>query len=177
MITTERLLLLPTSLDMLDAMVDENWPRLSTLLGGADFAENWFHFPEAFVWMRDFARDNPDLDLSWWNYLILHKKHHRMIGTCGYKGAPGLDGKVEIGYEIAATYQQQGFATEAARGLCAHAFGAEAVTAVTANTLAEENPSVRLLRTLGFTFTGEHIDLEDGAIWSWELPRLPSQRA
>jgi ribosomal-protein-alanine N-acetyltransferase len=176
MIQTKRLFLIPATLPMLESIVDENWPQLSILLGGVDFADQWYHFPEAYLWMRDYMRDQP-VDANWWSYLIIHQTDACVIGTCGYKGAPSLDGKVEIGYEIAPRYQGNGYATEAAKGLCDLAFSFEAVHMVVANTLAEENPSVRLLRTLGFRFSGEHIDLEDGKIWSWELPRSGHARA
>jgi len=153
---------------MLDAIVDENWAALSTLLGGADFADNWFHFPEAFAWLRDYAHENPT-DMSWWNYLIIHRRDVRVVGTAGFKGAPGPDGMVEIGYEIAEAYQGRGLATETARALCEYAFSFEAVRSICAHTLAEENASVHVLRNNAFQFVGEKIDLEDGVIWEWTL--------
>lgn len=170
MLTTDRLFLVPATFPMLDAIVSENWPTLSTLLGGVDFAENWFHFPEAFIWLRDYAYDHP-IDLGWWNYLIIHQKDIRLIGTCGFKGAPGPDGSVEIGYEIAAPYQNQKLATEAAQALCNYAFSFETVRSVCAHTLAAENPSVKLLRKLEFQFIQEMIDIEDGKIWEWVKTR------
>jgi RimJ/RimL family protein N-acetyltransferase len=170
MLSTERLLLVPTSLPMLNAIVSEDWPTLSILLGGVSFADNWFHFPEAFVWLRDYALEFP-IDLRWWNYLVLHQKDHCIIGTCGYKGAPGPDGSVEIGYEIAEPYQNQKLGTEAAQALCTYAFTFEMVQSVCANTLAEENPSVKLLRTLNFQFVQETTDIEVGKIWEWVKTR------
>ncbi|MCW5923388.1 MAG: GNAT family N-acetyltransferase [Saprospiraceae bacterium] len=170
MLHTERLFLIPTSLPMLEAIADENWPVLSSLLGGVDIADQWTHFPEALVWMRDFAREHP-ADMTWWNYLIVHRHDVRLIGTCGFKGPPGPDGLVEIGYEIADAYQGRGFATEAARRLTEHALTHDAVIAITAHTLAEENASCTVLRKLGFAFAGEHVDIEDGKIWAWKRER------
>lgn len=170
MLQTSRLFLVPATLPILDNLVEENWPALSALLGGVDFAENWFHFPEAFLWMRDYAMEY-ETDMSWWNYLIIHRLDVRVIGTCGYKGPPALDGVVEIGYEIATGYQRQGLATEAAKALCDRAFSFEAVNTVCAHTLGEENPSVKLLRRLDFQFIQEMIDIEDGTIWEWHLKR------
>lgn len=170
MLETERLFLIPTSLPMLEAIVAEDWPALSTLLGGVDLADQWTHFPEALIWMRDFAREH-DTDMRWWNYLVIHRHDARLIGTCGFKGAPGPDGSVEIGYEISDSYQQRGFATEAAQRLLHYALGFEAVRVVTAHTLAEENASCSILRKLGFVFVAEHIDIEDGEIWEWRRER------
>lgn len=173
MLQTERLFLVTATLPMLEAVGSEDWPSLSSLLGGVDFAENWSRFPEAMIWMRDFLREHPE-DLSWWCYLIVHRYDARLIGTCGYKGAPSMEGTVEIGYEIADAYQGRGFATEAAAALMDYAFRHDAVKAVVANTLAEENPSVGILRKLGFQFVAEHIDIEDGLLWEWRCERASS---
>jgi RimJ/RimL family protein N-acetyltransferase len=170
MISTERLFLVPATLPMLEAIVEENWPVLSSLLGGVDLADHWTHFPEALIWMRDYAREHAT-DMRWWNYLIIHRHDARLVGTCGYKGSPTLDGAVEIGYEIADDYQGRGLATEAARALVDHAFTYPEVKAVLAHTLAEENASCGLLRKIGFQFAGEQTDIEDGKIWEWRLPK------
>ena len=170
MLQTDRLFLVPTTLPMLEAIVAEDWPALSSLLGGVDLADHWTHFPEALIWMRDYAREHP-VEMGWWNYLIIYSHDVRLIGTCGFKGEPGPDGTVEIGYEIADAYQGRGFATEAARKLMEHAFSFEAVRSIFAHTLAEENASCGVLRKLGFRFMGEHIDSEDGKVWEWRRER------
>jgi RimJ/RimL family protein N-acetyltransferase len=38
---------------------------------------------------------------------------------------------------------------------------------VTAQTLPEENASMRVLRKLGFVLKGSVIDREDGTVWKW----------
>ncbi|MDX1912852.1 MAG: GNAT family N-acetyltransferase [Saprospiraceae bacterium] len=166
MLQTERLFLIPAGLPLLEAIAEENWSVLSGLLGGASIADNWLHFPEAMIWMRDFLREH-EADPAWWNYLIVHRQDVRLIGTCGYKGTPGIEGEVEIGYEIAASYQGMGLATEAAKALVDRAFGYDGVHYVLAHTLAETNASNHLLQKLGFVFTGELLDMEDGLVWEW----------
>lgn len=168
--TTDRLFLIPASLPMLDAIAASDWAALSRALGGIDMADHWLHFPEAMIWMRDYLQEHPD-EAGWWSYLVVHRQDARLIGTCGYKGMPAPDGTVEIGYEIADHYQGKGLATELARSLVWHAFMHDAVTAVLAHTLAEKNASVSVLRKLGFVFTEELFDLEDGKIWQWRLDR------
>ncbi len=170
MIQTERLFLVIADLPKLEAIVSEDWPALSALLGGAGIAPNWLHFPEAMIWMRDYLRES-QTELGWWNYLIVHRRDVRLIGTCGYKGSPDFHGEVEIGYEIADGYQGQGLATETAHALVNHAFKFDEVKCVSANTLAEKNASNRLLEKLGFQFAGEEIDIEDGRIWCWKLQK------
>lgn len=172
MLQSERLFLIPANLPMLEAIADEDWATLSSLLGGVDFAEHWLHFPEAMIWMRDFLREH-EVDINWWNFLIVHRQDVRVIGTCGYKGTPSIAGEVEIGYEIAASYQGKGLATEAAQALVDNALRHDSVKMVMALTLAEKNASNFLLQKIGFQFVGEHIDIEDGKVWEWTLQKNP----
>jgi RimJ/RimL family protein N-acetyltransferase len=173
MLQTERLFIVPANLPMLEAIAIEDWATLSGLLGGVDFADHWLHFPEAMIWMRDFLREH-EADLGWWNFLIIHQKDVRLIGTCGYKGTPSFAGEVEIGYEIAEAYQGQGLATEAARALVDNAFQHDSVKVVMAYTLAEKNASNVLLQKIGFQYVDEHVDIEDGKIWEWRLEKNPA---
>jgi len=168
MLETQRLFLVPSTMEMLHAAVEQDWPTLSRLLGGVDFAEGWTHFPEAILWMRDRLQDEPG-ETMWWNYLIIHREDARLVGSCGFKGPPEPNGSVEIGYEIADAYQGQGLATESARALTEWAVRQSGVKNVVACTLAEENASVRILRKLGYQFVCEKIDIEDGSIWEFSL--------
>lgn len=171
MITTARLYLIATNLPILEAIADEKWSDLSVILGGTDTAEGWLHFPDAMIWLRDYLREYP-AEIGWWNYLIIHQDDNRIIGSCGYKGPPSVyDGAVEIGYEMSPQYQSKGYATEAAKALCDHAFSHPEVKMVKAQTLDEENASVALLRKLRFQFLGESVDIEEGIIWEWRLER------
>ncbi len=109
-------------------------------------------------------------DARWWSWLPILVSENKLIGNCGYKGAP-KKGIVEIGYEIAKDYRGRGYATEIAGGLIRNAFKDEAVQEVIAHTLAVENASVKVLRKYGFTFTEQINDPEDGQIWKWVLSR------
>ena len=166
MLQTERLFLVPSNAEMLHAAVEEDWPTLSRLLGGGDFAHRWTHFPEALLWMLDYLQDVPR-EAEWWNYFFVLRSEARLVGSGGFKGLPEPDGSVELGYEIADDYQGRGLATEAARALADWALQQPGVKALTAHTLAEENASTAILRKLGFTFVEEKMDLEDGLIWAW----------
>lgn len=168
MLATARLFLIPATPDLLDAAASQDWPTLAARLGGVDLAAGWTHFPEALHWVREYLQEHPD-EAGWWTYFIVHRTDVRLIGTGGFKGLPGPDGVVEIGYEIAPAYQRQGLATEAAGALVAHARAQSGVEAISAHTLAEENASVRVLRKLGFVLLQEKIDLTDGHLWEWRL--------
>lgn len=174
MLQSERLFLMPATQPMLDAFAGQNWNQLSSLLGGVSFADNWCHFPEALLWVKERMEFHPE-ESGWWTYFIIQGLDGRVAGTCGYKGLPTPDGTVEIGYEIAERYQNDGLATEAADALVRHAFRHPQVMRVIAHTLPELNASTAVLSKLGFTNEGEHTDIHDGQVWRWSLARPDDQ--
>lgn len=92
--------------------------------------------------------------LGWWmRYVVLHhgpEGRPSLIGTVGLKGPP-QHGTVELGYSIVDDQQRRGFATEAASALVDWAFEHDDVTEIFAQTLAELEPSIRVLHKLAFT--------------------------
>ncbi len=90
---------------------------------------------------------------SFW-YLVTGKEPCVLIGICGFKGRPDEAGSVEIGYSVLASFQEQGFATEAVARLVAWAFSHNNVQEVCAETLPHLNQSIRVLEKNGFTFSG-----------------------
>jgi RimJ/RimL family protein N-acetyltransferase len=139
----------------LNAVLVPNW---------SEFGNVMFHFA--------LERVQPDPSLAqWYGYLPVNKQDRCLMGTCGFKGAPDEEGVVEIGYEIAAPYRNQGFATELATALVQHAFGTGKVTKVLAHTLPEPNASTRVLQKCGFTFAGTVDDPDDGPVWRWVLEK------
>jgi RimJ/RimL family protein N-acetyltransferase len=78
---------------------------------------------------------------------------------------------VEIGYEVIEPYRNKGFATEIALALVKNAFEYKDVNLVQAHTLADKNPSTKVLVKCGFQWVEEVEEEEDGTIWKWELKR------
>ena len=131
----------------------------------------WTEFGESvFKYSLDKIRDKPE-SKKWWAYLPVNIQTNTLIGSCGYKGEPNEKGIVEIGYEVAAEFRNQGFATEIAKLLIDQAFKNIEVNSVQAHTLADENASVKVLKKCKFEFIEELEDDEDGVIWKWELKK------
>ena len=106
-------------------------------------------------------------------FVIVHRDSGGVVGRCGFKGPPDVDGVVEIAYGVEPEHQGKGYATEAAAGLVSYAFGHRQVCVVRAHTLPEPNASTRVLTKCGFRRVGEVIDPDDGLVWRWEKPSAP----
>jgi ribosomal-protein-alanine N-acetyltransferase len=76
-----------------------------------------------------------------------------VIGECGWIGGPDADGSVEIGYGLAGPRRGRGLGTEAVGLLSAWVEAQPGVRRVTADVLAGNEPSRRLLTRLGFAET------------------------
>ena len=99
----------------------------------------------------------------------------RMIGHAGYHGPPGVNAKqnldaVEIGYTIEAPYRGNGYATAAATELLRRA-EERGIRHFIACTQPDNEPSLAIIRRLGFAQTGEAMDEEDGLELVFELER------
>lgn len=153
-------------------------PANFTALTGWPVAEAYVDFPGALEYLQE-QWESGTADPDFWVYLLLlpdatapsgAEHHGTVIGLIGYKGGPTerSQGSVEIGYSTAPAYQNQGFATEAARIVTERALAKPEVRAVAACTLAERNSSCRVLEKLGFQLVQTLADPEEGTIWRWE---------
>ena len=104
--------------------------------------------------------------LSW--YWVLRGERPVLAGSGGFKGPPGPEGAVEIGYYVRSRFRRQGYGTEAAARLVAWAFEHPQVTHVVAETAVENVASILVLQRLGFGRAG--VGLERGLI-RFELAR------
>lgn len=86
---------------------------------------------------------------AWFTYwLIVIKAENIGAGMLGFKGYPNKDGSTEIGYGIAAEYQNKGYMSEAVQALIGWAFTHPFCNVITA-TEVEHPASKRLLERLG----------------------------
>lgn len=167
-IETERLLLVACEARHLEALLES--PARFEREFGWSVADDITEFPEAWEHSLAALRKNPAA-AAWGGRMAILKAEGRLVGMGGYKGAPGPNGTVEIGYEVAPAYRGRGLASEITEGLCRRAWVEPGVQTILAHTLPEENASTRVLVKAGFVKTGEVTDPDDGLIWRWEQPR------
>ena len=99
----------------------------------------------------------------------------RMIGHAGYHGPPGVNTRqnpnaVEIGYAIEPEFRRRGYATAAASKLIRRA-EERGIRHVIACSSPGNEPSLAVIRGLGFIQTGEAMDEEDGLELVFERER------
>jgi RimJ/RimL family protein N-acetyltransferase len=151
-LTTPRLRLVPAT----DALIEAELGGLGKLgpLLEADVPFDWppeHHDTDTLRFWRD-ALKQPGATGWWLHYALLATPGRAtLVGSVGYKGPPA-DGVVEIGYSVVPSYRRKGLATEACRALIESAW-ARGAEVVIAHTLEGLEPSIGVLRKLGFAPT------------------------
>jgi ribosomal-protein-alanine N-acetyltransferase len=114
-----------------------------------------------------------DRFLEWCPYVVV--LGDLMIGHAGYHGPPGKNSTrnadaVEFGYTIEPEFRGHGYASEAA-GRLMHEAEARGVKHFVLSCAPSNEPSLAIIRKLGFVHTGEQMDDEDGLELVFELAR------
>ena len=164
-IATERLdlvLLTPVLGDLVDGRRDVAGATI-----GAAIPEWWPD--EHDVRFLRFRRDQAAREASageWLVRAVVLRETREMIDHAGFHGPPGVNalkegGAVELGYSIFREHRGRGYATETVRGLIRWA-SERGVRMFVASIGPENEPSLAIVRKLGFLHVGEHWDDEDG---------------
>jgi [ribosomal protein S5]-alanine N-acetyltransferase len=115
---------------------------------------------------------------EWLVRALVLQSDREMVGHAGFHGPPGTGGlapgKAELGYTVFPSFRGHGYATEAAVALMDWA-ASKGVRHFVASVGPWNEPSLAIVRKLGFVQTGEQWDEEDGLELVFELDRaLPS---
>jgi RimJ/RimL family protein N-acetyltransferase len=120
--------------------------RTGVPLAGLPFAEG-YPLPDTYDGLGLFLRHG---DERFGFSLIVRSDDGHVIGEIGFVGPPQR-GTVMIGYAIVPSARRQGYATEAIAALSDWALAEADVDEVRAQTLPDNEPSVRALLRAGFT--------------------------
>lgn len=100
---------------------------------------------------------------GWGVWFVIHSTSNLVIGDAGFKGKPNNQKIVEIGYSIISDFQNNGFATEAVRGIIDWAFSSNQVDKIVAECAEENLASIKVLEKIGMIRTYS----KDGIMY-WE---------
>jgi [ribosomal protein S5]-alanine N-acetyltransferase len=171
-IRTNRLELVPLSPRFLNALLAGRRAQAESAIGlGLPAAWPDGHDFGFLRLRRDQARADPARE-EWLPYAIA--LDGRMIGHIGFHGPPGVNGPkkpdaLEVGYTVFEPFRRQGYATEAVVGILAWAKEEHGVRHFVASVSPQNEPSLALVRRLGFRQTGTQWDDEDGEELVFEL--------
>jgi RimJ/RimL family protein N-acetyltransferase len=156
---TERLELIPATPEVLRAEL--RGPAALAGQVGAFVPAGWppdLYDEAATRWTLDWLATHPEqAGWSFYYFALTDGAAGKrvLVGVGGYKGGPGEDGTVEIGYSVLAQFRRRGIASEAVRAFIARAFADTRVRRVIAETLPHLEPSIGVLTKCGFAFSGD----------------------
>lgn len=157
MIETERLKLIPLSLEQLKCSL-EDLAQLGAALN-LNFASDLINEPvtNAITMKIEKMAEVDESAHPFFTYWLMAIREQSLgVGFIGYKGSPDENCEIEIGYGISSECRNKGYTTEAAIGLIDWAFQDSAVQTITAiNVLKSNIPSIRILEKLGFEIFDE----------------------
>lgn len=94
--------------------------------------------------------------------LAVSKSDLEIIGSAGFHNMPDENGMIEIGFGIVPEMQKQGFGTELLMGMWQMIIKRPDVKILRYTVSPDNEPSMHIIKKLGFKLVGEQIDPEDG---------------
>lgn len=174
-VTSARLELVSMSPGFLEALLDGRREEAVAVLG-AELPDDWpDHHDERFLRLRlgQMLRDHQAQQWSA-RAIVVPGQERTVIGHAGFHGPPGLNdqqkaGALEIGYQVFPPFRGQGYATEAAVALMGWAAAEHDIRRFIASVSPTNEPSLAIVKKLGFAQTGDQWDEEDGLELVFEL--------
>lgn len=160
-IETARLELVAETRDLADAEAAGD-RELSTALDASVLEWPPEGIADALELFASLLRRDPMLAgwLNWYWILVDPTTGHRMLIGSGGFTSPPLKGTVAIGYSLLPAYRGKGYATEAVTALTDWAFSHPEVRKIIAETLPDNEPSIRVLKRAGFQRAGKASEPE-----------------
>lgn len=167
---TERLSLVPVTLEMVEAVWSGRREELEEALD-AEVPAAW---PGRALVERAFSvslaevQQEPERRL-WGSHVTVTKAPlRRMVGSVVFRGAPGPDGVIEIAYGIEEESQGRGYATEATGAVLRWSLEQEGVACVRATTPPWHLASRRVLEKIGMVAVASESNDVFGEVLTFE---------
>lgn len=155
---TDRLYLIPYTLVLANEIIKGDYQRLNALhlkkgrgWPDPDLMES---LPRVVIHLE--AITAPTGFETW---MIIKKETSEIIGDAGFKGAPDINGEIDLGYGIIAHERRKGYALEAACGLRDWALQQAGVQYITASCQKDNLGSAKILAKVGLLQTSTTADM------------------
>jgi RimJ/RimL family protein N-acetyltransferase len=175
-IRSRRLDLVSMSPEFIGALLDGDRDQAVALIG-IELPQGW---PDDNTWgflrMRFGQLQREPEAQQWLGRALVLRRPRTMVGYAGFHGPPGSNAleeadAVELGYTVLEPFRRRGYAAEAARELMEWAREQHGIRTFVASVSPENEPSLALVRKLGFVHVDERMDEVDGLELVFELRR------
>lgn len=168
-IETERTRLVLMPVECMEALVAGRRERAEQIMG-IEIPSGWPGDDDRWlltIRIED-VRKHPDW-APWLVRAIVAKDRPVMLGYVNFHGPPNTEGLAEVGYEMFGPHRRRGFAEEAVRALFAWALKKPGVAGFRAAVGPWNEPSLMMVKKLGFSEVGVQWDERDGKELVFEL--------
>jgi len=161
---TERLVLRPFTIELIDAAIEGDYSKINSL--GFDSTCEWpeAELLDALPFFKSLLLENGLDGFNSW--IILNKETFEIMGSLGFIGRPDDDGNVEIGFGVIPGKRNNGYCYESVMSLINWAFENSRVNCILAKCDNSNVQSKSILKKIGFNITGNEENLI-----IWELQK------
>ena len=174
-ITSARLELISVGLDFVRAALEGRIAEAENL-AGVTLPQGWEQEARSALRYRRAQMEADPATRPWLLRLIVIRDTQEMVGYVNFHGPPDGQGWVEIGYQIDPRFRRLGYAFEAACAMFMWAAD-QGVSRFRASVSPNNEPSLAMVRKLGFSRIGEQWDDEDGLEYVFEASLAEIQAA
>lgn len=162
-IQTERLILIPITLEITKSLIDGNNKEIEKL--GIKTDAKWpteDTMDILPVIIKSLEKDKISSGFETW--MIVKKDNMTVIGDIGFFGKPNEKGEVEVGYGLVELERGKGFGFESLKAIIEWASSQVSVNVIKADCLLDNKSSARILEKVGM----KEINRDHELIY-WEL--------
>jgi len=164
-INTERLILIPVTLQITQSLLDGNYSEIEKLgikLDGSWPTEDTKRILP--IIHMSLVKDKYPSGFEFW--MIVKKDTMFIIGDIGFHGKPNDKGEVEVGYGLVKHEQGKGYGFEALKAIMNWIDSQDSVRVIKADCQIDNKPSARILEKVGM----KEINRDNKLIY-WKLDK------
>ena len=147
-INTDRLILVPVTLEITKSLIDGNYDEIEKL--GIKTDEKWpTEDTKDILPIINNSLEEYKLPSGFEFWMIVTKDNMKVIGDIGFHGKPNEKGEVQLGYGLVEDERGKGYGFEALKAIMDWLSFQDTVKLVQADCLIDNYPSSRILEKVG----------------------------